>query len=475
VAPKRALNAGPDRIVEVTLRRCTGFWIACALLPAVVAPPASAAQRTYTFRSAAIPLSGYETGVDVARPVRTPRVTGFITGMEVHVVDASGAPVPQERVMLHHVLFLNHGRFRGDRWGTDCTKLPREPFFGTGEEAQPLRLPPGYGYRVRRKDRWSMAWMLMNHRHVRERVFLRYRVTVERGRRLAPVTPHWVTTSCNRDRIYDVSGGGAPGSEHHQTRMWTVPRDGRIVAAAAHAHGGARTFTVDQPRCGGRRLLSSDARYGAPDDPIYRVSPVLHEPSPRNMSWALSSEGWEVRRGERLRMTSVYDGERLHSRVMGIAHVYLAAPRARGAACAPLPADAHQVVEDFPGAPGRTDPPRVTVQLSRREAGQPAVPAGGPPEAERVLGGDATFSVRDMRFAPGRVSVPQGALVRWRFGDPFQHDVTVADGPAGFSSPYATRGERFATRLTVPGEYRIYCSLHPVQMSQVVRVRPPGT
>ena len=151
------------------------------------------------------------------------------------------------------------------------------------------------------------------------------------------------------------------------------------------------------------------------------------------------------------------------------------APRARGAACAPLPADARKVVEVFPGAPGRADPPRVTVQLSRREAGQPAVPADGPPDAERVLGGDATFSVRDMRFAPGRVSVPQGAVLRWRFGDPFQHDVTVADGPAGFSSPYATRGERFATRLTVPGEYRIYCSLHPVRMSQVVRVRPPWT
>ena len=88
--------------------------------------------------------------------------------------------------------------------------------------------------------------------------------------------------------------------------------------------------------------------------------------------------------------------------------------------------------------------------------------------------GDAAFSVRAMRIAPGRVSVPLGAVVRWRFGDPFQHDVTVADGPAGFSSPYATRGARFATRLTVPGEYRIYCSLHPVQMSQVVRVRAPG-
>ena len=28
------------------------------------------------------------------------------------------------------------------------------------------------------------------------------------------------------------------------------------------------------------------------------------------------------------------------------------------------------------------------------------------------------------------------------------------------------------SRLRVPGEYRIFCSLHPVDMPQVIRVRP---
>jgi plastocyanin len=52
--------------------------------------------------------------------------------------------------------------------------------------------------------------------------------------------------------------------------------------------------------------------------------------------------------------------------------------------------------------------------------------------------------------------------------------VTVADGPRGFSSQYSRRGDSFAASLTVPGDYRIYCSLHPVDMSQLVHVRPPG-
>jgi plastocyanin len=61
--------------------------------------------------------------------------------------------------------------------------------------------------------------------------------------------------------------------------------------------------------------------------------------------------------------------------------------------------------------------------------------------------------------------------VRWRFGDPVQHDVTLASVPRGFASAYTTRGT-YRKRLTVPGTYRIFCSLHPVTMSQTVEVRP---
>jgi plastocyanin len=82
--------------------------------------------------------------------------------------------------------------------------------------------------------------------------------------------------------------------------------------------------------------------------------------------------------------------------------------------------------------------------------------------------------VSSFAFSPANVSVPEGAVIRWRFGDRARHDVTVADGPRGFASLYSTRGARFATRLTVPGDYRIFCSLHPVDMVQVVHVRGPG-
>src|SRR4051794_5852061 len=54
------------------------------------------------------------------------------------------------------------------------------------------------------------------------------------------------------------------------------------------------------------------------------------------------------------------------------------------------------------------------------------------------------------------------------------HRVTIADGPRGFASDYAVKGEEYAKRLTVPGDYRLFCSLHPVDMAQVIRVRPRG-
>jgi plastocyanin len=192
------------------------------------------------------------------------------------------------------------------------------------------------------------------------------------------------------------------------------------------------------------------------------------------MSWALSTSGWHVHRGEQLLVDSVYDDALPHMKVMGIMHVYIARDHAPQPACGALPADAAQRVEPFPGFPGRTDPPPVTVQLSARQATGPALVIGVPPGATRTLPGDASFAVRGFSFRPPNVSVPAGARIRWRFGDHSRHDVTVADGPRGFASQYSTRGDAFATRLTVPGDYRIFCSLHPVDMVQVVHVRPAG-
>ena len=51
------------------------------------------------------------------------------------------------------------------------------------------------------------------------------------------------------------------------------------------------------------------------------------------------------------------------------------------------------------------------------------------------------------------------------------HNVTLADGPRGFSSEHLSDGRTCRKRLTVPGRYKLFCGLHPVSMTQTVRVR----
>jgi plastocyanin len=435
--------------------------IAAALAVLVCsAAPAAAGAKTLTMRFGPVKLNGYETGIGNDR-VKAPRIDGFVTAMHAHLVDRAGRPIPQQRVMLHHVFFMNdrqpgHG---------DCAPASSETFYGTGEEDQKIVMPPGYGYRVRPADRWRLGWMFMNHRHNRARVYLEYTVTVS-TKRLRPVTPYWISVSCARNKIYSVPGDGAPTFE--RSRTWTVPKSGRIVAGAAHAHGGALKVGVANA-CG--EMLASTARYGGADDPIYNISPVLHEPAPRSMSVVTSKTGWAVRRGDKLKVTSTYSDAHPHSAVMGILHLYIASGRTRTQRCPAAPKDVREHRLRFVGAPGRAAPPAVTPQLSRLDANGVAQPVDGPLDGPlKVLSGDATVDVRNVAFSPRRLSVPSGAVVRWRFGDPIQHDVTLAGGPRAFASPYLKRGT-YRTKLTVPGEYRVFCSLHPVTMSQTIEVR----
>src|SRR5215217_873355 len=195
-------------------------------LAAALALPAgaSAKTRTVTMRFGPVDLAGYETGTGVQR-TPAPRLDGYITAMYAHVVDGKGNPIPQQRVMLHHVLFTNQRRGGIG----DCRAAKAEAFYGTGEEDQRLEMPPGYGYRVRKADRWKVGWMFMNHRHGNDRVYLEYTVTIS-DEPLAPVTQYWISVSCAQGKIYSVPGVGGPDSLHARSRTWTIPRSGRIVA-----------------------------------------------------------------------------------------------------------------------------------------------------------------------------------------------------------------------------------------------------
>ena len=161
-------------------------------------------------------------------------------------------------------------------------------------------------------------------------------------------------------------------------------------------------------------------------------------------------------------------------RAMGILHVYVA-PSAPGGApaprCSPTPLD---IAESQQKPSGLTSPPAVTVPLTRIGPDGRArivdAPAGPSVELDRPQ--TYTIDIRRPRLSPATLVVPVGTRLRWRFSDSTRHDVTVADGPLGFSSLPSAHGATFSRPLATPGVYKLFCSLHPVKMSQRVVVRP---
>ena len=88
-----------------------------------------------------------------------------------------------------------------------------------------------------------------------------------------------------------------------------------------------------------------------------------------------------------------------------------------------------------------------------------------------------TVTVGDNYFTPQTLSVKGGTTITWRWpgydaaGD--VHDMGLISGPKGvkrFRSEAAATGYRYSRRLTVPGTYRLGCSLHHA-MRMTVKVR----
>src|SRR3954447_20015020 len=280
--------------------------VACAVLPAA---GAAGKEITKTYRIGPVDLPGYTTKYDTV-DVPQPHIKGSLTYMHARVIDTRGNFVPQHIVMLHHIAFVNNGLYDGQKSQEYCGKGFKERFYGTGEEDQSLLLPPGYGYRVAAKDRWHASWMLMNHRQFPRRVYIEYTLKMDTGWDDVPVTPYWLGVApCPRDPIFQVPGGGGPGSTFRKSIGWTPPKDGRIVAVGTHLHGGATGMQIPEPACGNRVLAASLPQYGMPDDPIYKVLPQMHEPNPRFDSYPMSAAGLPIRGGETYRVTGMYDNE----------------------------------------------------------------------------------------------------------------------------------------------------------------------
>jgi len=155
--------------------------------------------------------------------------------------------------------------------------------------------------------------------------------------------------------------------------------------------------------------------------------------------------GRPVRSGDTVRLTATYDDTRPHVRVMGIMIMYLA----------PGPVSSCTAYSSTTPAPSTAE--RVSIELLKRPTG---------PLRRDIRG---TW-VGDYAFGAQRVSLRRGASFTWHFRGGVDHDVTLATGPAGFASP-SMRNGNFTYRFTRPGTYRLFCSLHPARMTQLVIVR----
>ncbi len=443
--------------------------------PTTTAPPpehrADPSLTTTVQRLGPFTIAGYQT-IRRSDAVAPPPLAGSIVGMDVRLVDANGAEIPQYEVMLHHDVFTNGGPDDSRRDGACPNNAVRERFYGTSEELRPLTLPRGYGYPSTPQDRWKTIWMVMNHRHDTRQFWVEYRTTVDPSPGLVPVRPYWLSVvPCVPDPQYSVPGDLNQGRSHRRSQTFALPEGGRVVAVGGHLHGGGRSLTLSQPACAHRTLAVSEPLYAPPGDPLYGVKPLLHEPDPKNISWHQWSDGWAVHAGDELKVTAEYEGSRPHMRVMGIAHVYVARDPAVPAGCGAVPAAGETLGASFTG---RLEPPLVRLTLARLERDGYAHPIARPPGRVERKRGDARVLVENFAYKPARLSVPAGATVRWRFRDVKMHDATVASGPRGFGTRTTRRGQG-SYRFSAPGTYRIYCSIHPVLMAQEVRVRRERT
>jgi plastocyanin len=451
----------------VTRWSLSSLTMALALALASAAP-AAATLKTYTLRFGPVTMGAFNVSLPRG-PARTPRVDGYVVRMHARLVDGQGRRVTIRDVMLHHVIF---SRQRGAVAHYECDGGTGEVFYGTGEEDQTLQLPPGYGYRITRRDRWRMKAMLMSHSLRSLDVYVQYRVTVQTGARMTPVHPFWLRAmGCERRVAYPIEGGGAPGSTDLRSMQWRVPYDGRIVAVGGHLHGGAKDMWLSQPRCGDRRLLDTRPFYGTPDNLYYRARPILHEPGPADTRYFLSRTGIPVVRGERLELSAAYDAEHPRWGVMATMHVYLAADDHVPRACTPLPADRRELRKI---RRVRLQPPWTPVPLTGVNDSGHTYTIASSPFPVQPLGGGAVIDVGGAGFNPPHISVPAGASITWRFVDGL-HNVRLASGPrlVGTQSRHAGRSEPGV--FPAPGHYELFCSLHPITMHEVVEVLPAAT
>src|SRR4051812_34810472 len=107
-----------------TSRILAAAALVTALLPAA---GATGQEITKTYRLGPVVIDPYTTQYDTV-DIPQPHIKGSLTYMHARVIDTHGKFVPQQVVMLHHIAFVNDGRFDGDKHQYYCKSGYKERF-----------------------------------------------------------------------------------------------------------------------------------------------------------------------------------------------------------------------------------------------------------------------------------------------------------------------------------------------------------
>ena len=122
--------------------------------------------------------------------------------------------------------------------------------------------------------------MLMSHSFQARNVYVQYTFAFSK-KRLTPVRPFWIRANGCVTTQPSYSVQTLSSGLDHRTFHWTVPMNGRIVAAGGHLHGGAEHMSLTQPGCRDRKLLDTDPLFGAAHRPRLPDQPDPARAGPR--------------------------------------------------------------------------------------------------------------------------------------------------------------------------------------------------
>jgi plastocyanin len=111
----------------------------------------------------------------------------------------------------------------------------------------------------------------------------------------------------------------------------------------------------------------------------------------------------------------------------------------------------------------------VIAGLTAASAAVPAAAGGGKPQRK-------TVKIADNYYSPAKLTVNRNSTITWKWPDTTgdTHDVLLDQGPKGvkeFQSEQAGSFYSYKRKLTVPGVYKIICTLHEQEMKMTITVR----